>query len=337
MTNGESSFTFAVPQPQRREVFVTQPPKRLYWLHALLFLLTAFTTLVVGARLQQNFMTNQPTFIADESFFPIRWILAQPSRLLLGIPFSATLLGILMAHEMGHFIYSVRHGVHATLPFFVPAPTPFGTMGAFIKIKSLFRSRAALFDIGIAGPIAGFIVAVPMALVGLMLSHPMPGDLDPTTMQLGQPLIFQLLHGAMDVFNIGNIGQLPLSLVFLHPIALAAWIGMMATAFNLVPGGQLDGGHIISAVWPSAHVNATRLSMMVLVPLAFFYWPGWFIWVIILGLTIRHPKVPAWPDLNVPRRYLAIVAAVIFLLTFVPEPFPGASLYEFVRQYAQSK
>jgi membrane-associated protease RseP (regulator of RpoE activity) len=206
-------------------------------------------------------------------------------------------------------------------------------MGAFIKIKSPFRSRAALFDIGIAGPIAGFIVAVPMALVGLLLSRPVPAEIDPATVQLGQPLIFQLLHSALHVFSIGSTGHLPLSQIFLHPVALAAWIGMMATAFNLVPGGQLDGGHIIAAVWPSAHETATRFSMMLLVPLAFFYWPGWFIWVIILGLTIRHPQVPTWPDLNVPRRNVAILAGIIFLLTFVPEPFPGGSLYDLVRSH----
>src|SRR5437899_352168 len=159
MTHGGSSFTFTQPHPPpHREVFIVQPPKRHYWLHILLFLLTALTTLIVGARLQQNFLTNQPMFVWDNSsffaFFPLRWILQQPSRLLMGIPFSATLLGILMAHEMGHFAYSVRNGVYATLPFFIPAPTPFGTMGAFIKIKSPFRSRWELFDIGIAGPIA---------------------------------------------------------------------------------------------------------------------------------------------------------------------------------------
>jgi hypothetical protein len=333
MTNGGSSFTFTQSQPPAREVFIVHPPKRRYWLHTLLFLLTVLTTLIVGARLQQNFLSGQPTFVADESFFPIRWIWEQPSRLLWGVPFSATLLGILMAHEMGHFIYSVRNGVYATLPFFIPAPTPIGTMGAFIQIRSPFRSRAPLFDIGVAGPIAGFVVAVPMALVGLMLSRPLPIEIDPASIQLGQPLIFQILYWGMQQFSIGNSAQLPLHLLFMHPVALAAWVGMLATAFNLLPGGQLDGGHIVYAVNPQAHSIVSKVAMIVLVPFAIFFWPGWFIWVIGIGLTRRHPMVPAWPDLNVSRRYLAITAALIFLLTFVPQPFPGDTLYDGLRQF----
>jgi hypothetical protein len=331
MTNGEPTVTFTHPQyPQ--EVFIVHPPKRKYWLHALLFLLTVLTTLIVGARLEQNFLSNKPMFGADEYFFPIRWIWAQPSRLLDGIPFSATLLGILMAHEMGHFIYCVRDRVYATLPFFIPAPTPIGTLGAFIQIRSQFRSRASLFDIGIAGPIAGFLVAVPMALVGLMLSRPLPGELDPAA-QLGQPLIFQLIYWLMQQFSVGNTTQLPLRLLYLHPVALAAWVGMLATAFNLLPGGQLDGGHIVFGTKPAAHRTVTQVAMIALVLLAIFSWMGWLFWAIALGLTIRHPSVPAWPELDVRRRTLVIVGALIFLLTFVPRPFPGASIVEAVKQH----
>ncbi|MCU1309172.1 MAG: peptidase [Candidatus Angelobacter sp.] len=332
MNYGGSSFTFTQSQPPPREVFITHPPNRRYWLHALLFLLTVLTTLIIGARLQDNFLNGQPTFIADESFFPIRWIWAQPSRLLLGIPFSATLLGILMAHEMGHFVYSVRNRVYATLPFFIPAPTPIGTMGAFIQIKSAFRTRASLFDIGIAGPIAGFLIAVPMAAVGLILSRPLPAEIDPATVQLGQPLIFEFIYWLLHQFSIGNAAQIPMGSLYMHPIALAAWVGMLATAFNLLPGGQLDGGHIVYAMNPRAHKPVSTAAMLVLAPLAFFYWPGWLFWVIGIGLTRRHPPVPIWPDLNVQRRYLALMAALIFLLTFVPEPFPGSSLYEILRQ-----
>src|SRR6202795_4732709 len=131
------------------EVLVLPPPKRRYWLHALLLLATLFTTLVAGARLQFNFDHNLPTFSADDDFFPLPWVAEHPRRLLLGIPFSAALLLILLTHEMGHFVYCVRTRVHATLPYFLPIPTPIGTLGAFIRIRSPIRTRAALFDIGV--------------------------------------------------------------------------------------------------------------------------------------------------------------------------------------------
>ena len=131
------------------------PVRQRYWLHALLFVATCFTTLIVGARLEFNFLNNLPPFVFDNReiipFFKIGWILQQPSRLLLGIPFSATLLMILMAHEMGHYVLCRYYGVRATLPFFIPAPTLIGTLGAVIRIKAPIRSRAALFDIGVAG------------------------------------------------------------------------------------------------------------------------------------------------------------------------------------------
>src|SRR5205814_4209104 len=154
-----------------RQVFIITPPKSRLWLHILLFLLTVFTTLVIGARLSHNFYSNQPAYALDEDFFPWKWALSAPSRLLGGIPFSLTLMLILFAHEMGHYVACLRYRVYATLPFFVPAPTLIGTMGAFIRIKSPIQSRKALFDIGIAGPIAGSAVAVPAMFVGLLLSR----------------------------------------------------------------------------------------------------------------------------------------------------------------------
>src|SRR5580765_3635516 len=138
-------------------------PRPRYWLHGLLLAATCFTTLVVGARMQFNFSHNLAPFATGDElipFFPVGWVLEQPARLLMGIPFSATLLLILLAHEMGHYLFCRRYGVWATLPFFLPAPTLIGTLGAVIRIKGPIRSRAALFDIGIAGPIAGFAVAV---------------------------------------------------------------------------------------------------------------------------------------------------------------------------------
>src|SRR5215471_6886355 len=152
------------------EVFVVRPPKPRYWLHGLLLLLTIFTTLIVGARMEFNFLHNLPALTAGDEFlpfFPVEWVFRSPSRLLLGIPFSATLLLILLAHEMGHYLYCRYYRVYATLPFFIPAPTLIGTLGAVIRIKSPIRSRTALFDIGIAGPIAGFLVALAVLIVAM--------------------------------------------------------------------------------------------------------------------------------------------------------------------------
>src|SRR6516164_5300022 len=148
--------------PSPVEVFVVAPARRpKYWLHVLLLLLTLFTTLIVGARLEYNFLHDLPAFTLQDDpvpMFPLGWIFQAPSRLLLGVPFAGTLMAILLAHEMGHYIFCMRYGVNATPPYFLPAPTLIGTLGAFIRIKSPIRSREALFDIGIAGPIAGFVV-----------------------------------------------------------------------------------------------------------------------------------------------------------------------------------
>src|SRR5580692_788584 len=184
-------YYHTLPRPAGRR------PRERYWLHALLLLATGFTTLVVGARMEFNFLHNLPPYAAGDEwlpFFPLQWVMAQPSRLLLGIPFSATLLGILFSHEMGHYLFCRYYRVRATLPFFIPAPTLIGTLGAVIRIKAPIRSRAALFDIGIAGPIAGFVVAVITLAVAMMLSKPLAAGMGPSDLQLGIPLIFRVVH-----------------------------------------------------------------------------------------------------------------------------------------------
>ncbi len=152
-------------------------PRQRYWLHIVLLLATCFTTLVVGARMEYNFQHDQPPFSLSRrrsAVFSRALGVAQPSRLLLGLPFASTLMLILLAHEMGHYLYCRYYGVNATLPFFIPAPTLIGTLGAFIRIRSPIRSRTALFDIGIAGPIAGFVVATTVLMFALPLSRLMP-------------------------------------------------------------------------------------------------------------------------------------------------------------------
>jgi membrane-associated protease RseP (regulator of RpoE activity) len=320
------------------EVFlVPERPRRRYWLHALLLLATIFTTLVVGARLEFNFLNNLPAFppAPDNAtllqqllgLFPLTWIAEQPSRLLLGIPFAAPLMLILLAHEMGHFLYCLRYGVNATLPFFIPAPTLIGTLGAFIRIKSPIRSREALFDIGIAGPIAGFVVALVTLTAALSLSKPPQLGVPESDIVFGYPLVFHLAQWLLGTMGVSGPGQFPLGAAYLHPTAIAAWVGMFATALNLLPGGQLDGGHMVYALSPRLHKHVSRLTVGILLPMGFLLWPGWLVWALLLTISgVRHPQVPPWPGLRTSRKLLALLALAMLILTFVPEPLKGSAL-----------
>jgi Zn-dependent protease len=305
------------PQPQ---VWIIGPPRQRWWLYGLFLLLTMFSTMVVGARMEFNFLHQQSVFSLNDdtlSLFPIGWIAQHPANLLMGLPFSLTLMFILLAHEMGHYLYARHYRVYATLPFFVPFPSLIGTLGAFIRIKSPIPSRAALFDIGIAGPIAGFIPACVALLVGLSLSHPLAGS-TASDIQLGFPLAF---HLAARVLHI----TVPLSALSLHPAAAAAWVGMFATALNLLPGGQLDGGHIVFSISPSLHRWISLLTVVALVPFGKYMWTGWFLWAVLLSLTMRHPRVPRYPAVLGGRRVLALCAALMLVLTFTPAPFTHSS------------
>jgi Peptidase family M50 len=309
------------------EVFVVKPPKQRYWLHIILFLATIFTTLVVGARMEFNFQHNLPFFYTSNestsSIFPLTWAL-HSSHILLGIPFSLTLMLILMAHEMGHYLFCRYYGVDATLPFFIPFPSLFGTMGAFIRIRSPIRSRAALFDIGIAGPIAGFVTAVVVLVLSLPLSKIASPSAPAPDIQLGYPLIFSLIRKMLPQ------GTIPLQAVNLHPTAIAAWVGMFATALNLLPGGQLDGGHIVFSLAPAAHRKISWLTILVLIPLAFFSCYIWLVWAIVLRVTsMRHPMVAEWPAVTGLRRWIAALGLIMLILTFCPTPLgPHTSLRE---------
>jgi membrane-associated protease RseP (regulator of RpoE activity) len=316
------SYTFEVAP--RSEVYAApQSIKRPYWLHLLLLLLTMITTLVVGAQLYDNFRHGLPAFTLGSETMPLfhpKWIWQQPSRLLMGIPFSVSLMAILLAHELGHFLYCEKYQVNATLPFFIPAPTLIGTMGAFIRIKSRIHSRKELFDIGVAGPIAGFVVALPLLMLGLALSKPLAPVIGKESIDIGFPLVFHIAHRLL-VMASGN--TVPLSRLALHPVAVAAWVGMFATALNLLPGGQLDGGHIIYSVAPRVHKSVTRVTVGILALLSSL-WIGWLVWALILGVTgWRHPAVPVWPDLGPARKRLAFVPVLLLVLTFVPAPILG--------------
>ena len=324
-TSSTLEYYHALPEP------AGPPPRQRYWLHALLFLGTVFTTLVVGARMEFNFLNNLPPFSAGQEwlpFFPLAWIVAHPSRLLLGIPFSGTLLLILFAHEMGHYLFCRYYGVQATLPFFIPAPTLIGTLGAVIRIKSPIRTRAALFDIGIAGPIAGFVVAVATLAVALNLSKPLPHGIGPSDLRLGFPAIFYVMHSLLRAVAPSHaIAALPLSRIYLHPTAVAAWVGMFATALNLLPSSQLDGGHIVYALAPRAHRAISWITVIALIVLGFTN-VSWRVWAGLLIamnlLTYRHEQAPKYPTLPPNRWPLAALAAIMLALTFTVSPFQMA-------------
>ncbi len=329
-----STLEYFRPAPE----WVPSPPKPRYWLHILLLLATCFTTLVMGARMEYNFQHGQPALsVNDDSlpFFPANWAFSHPARLLGGVPFMATLMLFFLAHEMGHYLYCRRYGVYATLPFFIPVPTPIGTMGAIILIRSRIRSRTALFDIGIAGPIAGFVVALAVLIVSLAWSKPMHPGLGPAEYELGYPLIFHVVHRLLATAGlIHGPAAFPLDRVLLHPTAIAAWVGMLATSLNLLPGGQLDGGHVIFSIAPRAHKIVSRLTILILLFMAYYLWTGWFVWAILLQLSsFRHPQVAERPRVSGGRMWLALFALLMLALTLTPAPLAHSSLPEVLRQF----
>jgi len=318
----QSTVDYYAPMP----VLLATPRRQRYWLHAVLLLATIFTTLVVGSHFQYNFEHQRPSLAEEEdgsSPFPLDAIWHHPARLLLGIPFSASLMLILLAHEMGHYLLCVRYNVDATLPFFIPFPSLIGTMGAFIRIRSPIHSRRALFDIGIAGPIAGFIVACVVLAIALGLSRAAPAAAQSTdALLIHYPLIFELAHRMLASLGLLNsIAALPYQSLLLHPMAFAAWGGMFATSLNLLPGGQLDGGHILFSMAPRFHRLVSRLTILALIPMAVYLSWTWLIWAILLELSsFRHPQVSEFPKVSGKRLLLAAFALVMLVVTIIPKP-----------------
>jgi membrane-associated protease RseP (regulator of RpoE activity) len=303
------------------DVYPVTPARQQIWIHLVLLAATIFSTLLVGSRLEYNFLHNLPNFPQNLlGLFPVQWVVQCPSRLLLGIPFCATLMLILLAHEMAHYLFCRHYGVCATLPFFIPAPTLIGTLGAFIRIKSPIHSRTALFDIGIAGPIAGFTLATITLFAALAHSKPLLPSAADDSLTLGYPLIFYFAHTLAAHLGLGRVSAVPLDSMYLHPTAIAAWVGMFATALNLLPGGQLDGGHIIYAVFPRSHrwvSNLTAVGLLV----ASWWWGGWMLWAVLIRLTgVRHPRVPREPQLPKSRQWLFVFAIAMLALTFMLTP-----------------
>ena len=288
-------------------------PRSRPLVHLVLFLATLFTTTVAGschyAGFAADFTQNFPEF----SFIQGGW-------------FSLTLLAILGAHEFGHYFACRYYGVDATLPYFLPAPLALtGTVGAVIRIRQPIQTKPVLFDVGVAGPIAGFVVAVPALFLGLHLSRVVPLPTEFVGMSLGEPLLFQwaasLIWGAApEGYSIN-----------LHPMGLAAWLGLLLTALNLFPIGQLDGGHIAYAVLGRRSTVVSLGATVTVVALVFLSW-SWIIWALLMiaMLVFLGPRHPRTHDEDVPldsgRLLLAAVAVAIFAVSFTPAPFSALEL-----------
>ena len=242
---------------------------------------------------------------------------AHPALLLRGLPFAATLVFILLVHESGHYVACLRHRVSASLPYFIPAPlvSPVGTFGAFIRIRSRFPDRRALFDIGAAGPWAGFVVALVATVVGLAHSTVLAEPPRWHGVECGDSLLTAFLTRA--VLHVDS------ATVVLHPVAFAGWFGLFVTSINLIPVGQLDGGHVLYAAVGRGAPWVPALLIAFLAWLGVRGWPGWLLWTVIISVlwSLGHP--PTDDDrcaLGRGRRLAALATFVIFVLTFVPEP-----------------
>lgn len=267
--------------------------------HSILFLLTLLTTLIAGA-IQQG--VNP---------------LETPGGIWQGIPFSFTLLIILGAHEFGHYFMARHHGVDVTMPYFIPAPSFIGTFGAFIKMRSPLSDRCGLLDVGVAGPVAGLVAALPVTVAGLALSEVRPMTAE-AGVSLGSSLLFSLLGWIVH-------GSLPQGMdIILHPVAFSGWIGLLVTCLNLLPIGQLDGGHVAYALLLGRRQRLlARIVFAALIVLGATSWTGWLIWAAILYIMgLDHPPtIREWKPLGRRERLLGWGAMGIFVFTFTPAPF----------------
>lgn len=289
------------------EIFPVQEERDKITIHVILFVITFCTTLLAGA------------------FYEGADIINNFKEIVRGLPFALTLMGILMGHELGHYLASQYHNVKATLPYFIPGPAipgtiSIGTFGAFIKMKSPFTTRSALLDIGIAGPLAGTLLAIPVFAYGLYTS-PIRYTGGYTeggiSINLGSSILLHLIERLV-------IGELPYNqVVMLNSIGYAGWLGLFVTSLNLIPIGQLDGGHISYAIFRRfGHKYISRLAFVFLIILGFSGWSGWFIWAIFaLLIGFGHPP-PVYPlePLDRKRKILGLIGIGLFILTIIPNP-----------------
>jgi membrane-associated protease RseP (regulator of RpoE activity) len=305
------SSEFSYPQP------VLRPSRKSLVLAVVLFLLTLCTCLAAGTQFAAAYAQNQAVSF-DEFLRAFTFFYKSPASLLAGLPFAATLLTILLAHELGHFFACRHHHIHSSYPFFVPFPSLIGTFGAFILLRSPIRTARALFDVGASGPFVGFIFSIPALLYGVLHSKFVPGLADPSHAQVifSAPLLLRLFARAF------HPGSSPTTLL-LHPVGRAAWVGLFATSLNLLPAGQLDGGHILRSVSIRIHRLLSLFLPFFLLALGLFlHWTGWYIWAVLLfGLRFLRIAPPReFEPLDPARKFGAFLALLVFLLCFMPDP-----------------
>lgn len=294
-----------------------RPSRRSLVLAVFLFLLTLCTCLVAGTQFATAYAHNQSVSI-DELLRAFTLFYKNPAGLAAGLPFALTLMGILLAHELGHFFACRYHHIRSSYPFFIPFPSLIGTFGAFILIRSPIRTNRALFDVGASGPLVGFVFAVPALLYGVLHARIVPGlnvgaDAD---VIFGTPLLLRFLENLLHPGVASDTLLLP-------PIGRAAWVGLFATSLNLLPVAQLDGGHILRSLDPRLHRFTSLLVPAGLLVLgALHFWEGWYVWgVLLLGMRfLRIAPIYDPAALDSKRRFGASLALIIFLLCFMASP-----------------
>ncbi len=280
------------------------------WLHLVLFAATLFTV-SISYVFFDLMIGNWSGVVAG---------LSDPAQFWAWQPFTASLLTILLFHEFGHYFAAKRRGIRVTLPYFIPAPTLIGTFGAFIKSKSPFTSRRDLIEVGAWGPVAGFVVAVVILAISMtrVVAVP-PTDFFSEGSQIIEPLIFRLLEPIFMTQSFPSDYVIPLPQ---NPMLFAAWVGLFVTALNLLPVGQLDGGHIVYALSPRLHGLVSRGVFIALAGFGFL-WQGWWLWAALVFFVIRFKHPPTMNDyapVSRGSKWLGWAAIVIFLLTFTPSP-----------------
>jgi membrane-associated protease RseP (regulator of RpoE activity) len=302
--------------------------KKTPWLNILLFVLTILSTFFVGITwsLSYKYADN----LGQNSRLALDFaIFRDPEIISLSLVYALVLMIILLGHEFGHYLTCRHYQVNATLPYFIPAPTLVGTLGAFIKIKSPITLKKQLFDIGIAGPLAGFILSLPALVYGLALSKLVPALPRDDSLVFGEPLLLKLL-GSLIFKNIPPDHDL-----ILHPVAFAGWVGVLVTSYNLFPMGQLDGGHISYALIGSKSKQLAKLLLVGFVVMGVFFWVGWFVWaLIILLLGLKHPRIlDEEAPLSLARKILSVLIIIVFILSFIPDPVKGYNIFDLWKQF----
>ena len=286
-----------------QQPIVVEKPK--WRVHLLLFLLTLLTTTWAGAL---HAGVN---------------LLQEPGRIAVGFPYSLGLMLILGAHELGHYFTARRHGIWVTPPYFIPAPFALGTFGAFIRIKSLSPDRRATFDVAVAGPLAGLVFAIPALLIGLRQSRMVIESASPEIVHTGMQIGSSFLMAIMAKLALGA-STLAGHQLILHPLAFAGWLGLLVTALNLLPIGQLDGGHIAHAMFGARRGHAISVGgLMTLFALALFVWPGLMMWALVVWFIAGDRDAPPLNDvtpLNTGRRVLGWLVFVILAAILIPVP-----------------